>query len=647
MLGERIDLAQVLDDATLRGLAERLRDADPGRCGAAIELVCEGRRDLAVQLLAEAARDSPETTRSLLIAALDRLLEQNVSTPLVCEPAARAVETLLSAPERLAEQDRADLVQAYGRLGGVDTSKDGPEVLARAMADSSAAVRLAATVALHRLGVPSSLAPDLDLALDRALKGADPAARRTAREEIRGLLLGDSADAHWDEHLLRFTRLLDLPGERIEAAGALAEIAHRHGSRVAPAGDAMLALRRDPDPVIVDSVLRFAGRAGFAEAAPWIVDHLGSERDATARAARDGLLALGPKAANVLLAEHSFGRRSTRDAILSIVRELEVDAETLRELYEHELDWIRHNLLTLYALSDRGGASGRPVPEILLQRLEERMDEGLHTALLFLTGIHDESRIAELDDLMRRTQGERQHAILMEALESVLSPVETQQLLPLFDARSLEVRARAAAEGLATSLPTFEEAAASLAEDGEELMRTLAEAAFGSPLGVGGDTGVGEDAGGVVSAERMGDDPRVLTPVEIALQLKAIPLFERLSTRQLMDLAALAHQERHPEGAVVFEEGDDGSSMYFVVEGEVEARQGGVLRSLLSSQSFFGELAVFGGVKRTASIVTRTPVRLIRLERREFLALMEELPSIAIGICQSLTRKLREIENRT
>jgi CRP/FNR family cyclic AMP-dependent transcriptional regulator len=636
MLGEGVDLSEVLDDATLRGLAGRLRDSDPGRCAAAIELVCEGRRDLAVQLLAESARSAPAATRSMLIAALDRLLEANVTEPLPCEPAARAVEALLSEPERLDARDRADLVQAYGRLGGVDHPKDGPEVLARAMVDPSSAVRLAAAVALHRLGYPPSVAPALDPALERALREEDADARRTAREEIRALLLGDDADERWDERLARLTALLELPEERAAAAEALAEIANRHGVRAAPAGDAMLALRADPDPDVLDSVLRFAGRVGRVDAAPWIVEHLGSERGQTARAAQDGLLGLGPEAAGALLAEHSFGRRSTRDAILRVVRELEVDAATLRDLYERELDWIRHNLLTLYALRERG--PGQPVPEILLQRLEERMDEGLHTALLFLTGIHDESRIAELDDLMRRTQGERQHAILMEALESVLSPAEQQQLLPLFDARSLEVRARAAALGLGSGEPSFEEAAASLAEDSDELTRTLAAAAFGSP---------GPAADGVVPAKRMGEDPGMLTPVEIALHLKAIPLFERLSTRQLMDLAALAHQERYPEGAVVFEEGDDGSSMYFVVEGEVEVRQGGVLRSLLGSQSFFGELAVFGGVTRSASIVTRTPARLIRLERREFLGLMEELPSIAIGICQSLTRKLREIETRT
>jgi len=641
LLGERIDLGEMLDDATLRGLAGRLRDADRGRCGAAIELVCEGRRSLAAQLLAEAARDAPAATRSLLVAALDRLLEANVTEPLPCEPAARAVEALLADPAGLGDRDRADLVQAYGRLGGADDARRGPEAVTRAMADPSAAVRLAAGFALHRLGYPESVAPALDPALERALRGTDADARRTAREEIRALLLGDAADPRWEARLVRLTALLDVPEERAAAAEALAEVARRHGERAASAGDAMLALRADPDPAVVDSVLRFAGCAGRVDAAPWIVDHLGSERGETARAARDGLLGLGPKAAGVLLAEHCFGRRSTRDAILAIVSELEVDAAILRDLYQRELDWIRDDLLTLYALRERRPADRDRVPAILLQRLEERMDEGLHTALLFLTGIHDERRIAELDDLMRRTQGERQHAILMEALESVLSPAETNDLLPLFDARSLEVRARAAAQGLGTALPSFDQAAERLTRDAEELTRSLAVAAFAPAAGDGGV------AGGLVSARRMGDDLRVLTPVEIALHLKAIPLFERLSTRQLMDLAALAHQESHPAGAVVFSEGDDGSSMYFVVEGDVEVRQGGVVRARLGSQSFFGELAVFDGVTRSASIVTRTPVRLIRLERREFLGLMEELPSLAIGICRSLTRKLREIENRT
>jgi CRP-like cAMP-binding protein len=137
-----------------------------------------------------------------------------------------------------------------------------------------------------------------------------------------------------------------------------------------------------------------------------------------------------------------------------------------------------------------------------------------------------------------------------------------------------------------------------------------------------------------------------MSPVEIALHIKANPIFERLSARQLMDLARLVREESYDTGAAIFREGDQGSCMYLIVEGEVGILKGEEEIAHLGERDFFGELALFEGVQRTATVVARTPVRLLRLERQELLALIEELPAIAIGICQSLSRRVRDTSNR-
>ena len=638
-LGDGLVVEDMLDPATLAELGRELLDPDPVRCRTAIELVSVGPRDGAVDTLASAARRAHDSTRPLLVAALDRLLEVGVTSPLHRPSAARDVKALLDDGEGLDERDRADLVQAYGRLASAPEDGADRAVFERALADSSSAVRLAAHAALHSRGVVAADA--LDQALVSAVHGGDDASRRTAREEFRAILLCSRTDDTWEARLHSLADLLASPEDRVETAEALAEIAARHGPAAAPVAESVLSLRDDPDPRLRAAILRYAGHAGLAQQAPWIVEHVASEHRETTAAARDALLALGPQAADALLIEHCFGRRSTRDAILSLVRELEVDTETLRDLYRRELDWIRHTLVMLHAISDgEEGARRRRsengegrAPEIVVQRLQERMDEGLHTALLFLTAIHDEDRIAELDDLLRRTQGVRQHAILLEALESFLTPKEKSQLLPLFDSRSLAVRAGIAASGLRVRTPTFEEARRALLDDPDELTREIAVSTF-------------SNGSGVVAGRSIGKDGVMLSPVEIALQIRSIPLFERLSTRQLLDLAAVVHEESYPAGSVVFEEGDDGTCMYFIVDGEVEIRQGDVLRATLGARGWFGEMAVFDGVTRSATVVTTGPTQLIRLERHDLLSVMEELPSIAIGICQSLSRRLREVERR-
>ena len=138
----------------------------------------------------------------------------------------------------------------------------------------------------------------------------------------------------------------------------------------------------------------------------------------------------------------------------------------------------------------------------------------------------------------------------------------------------------------------------------------------------------------------------MLNPVEIALHLKSLPLFEGLTARQLMNLANEVREEQHGAGTIVFREGDPGDCLYLIVEGQVRVTRGETALREQGPKSFFGEIAILEGKNRTATITTTTPVRFLRLDRDDLLRLMEELPEIAIGICQTLSRRISELTGR-
>jgi CRP-like cAMP-binding protein len=142
------------------------------------------------------------------------------------------------------------------------------------------------------------------------------------------------------------------------------------------------------------------------------------------------------------------------------------------------------------------------------------------------------------------------------------------------------------------------------------------------------------------------DHEAVLSPVEIALQLKALPLFEGLTTRQLMDLAAAVTEETHAPDVTVLREGDYADCMYVIVEGVVDTRIGETRLRELEAGDFFGEMGLLEGDLRSATIVTRSRVRLLRLGRDDLLRLMEEMPGIAIAVCQTLSRRIRDLTGR-
>jgi CRP-like cAMP-binding protein len=154
------------------------------------------------------------------------------------------------------------------------------------------------------------------------------------------------------------------------------------------------------------------------------------------------------------------------------------------------------------------------------------------------------------------------------------------------------------------------------------------------------------EPGAVATRRDLEDHREMLEPVEIALYLKKMPLFERLSTRNLMDIAGVVREERHRDRTALFREGDFGTSMYLIVEGGIRITRGDRHVVDLGPEEFFGELGLLEGVDRTATATTTSPVRLLRLEHDDLLALMDELPAIAIGVAQELSRRLRQTTER-
>src|SRR5262249_7468718 len=251
-------VAALLDASTLRGLATSLESPDLASCRAACALVVEAPRSRAVATLARALGPAPPANRRLLITALDRILEKE---PVLSPAAARQVAALLAAPDGLDPIDVANLVQAYARLLGPAAAE--PEwhgVLEEAARDEREAVRLAGVAAICRL----ERGGDLEGGLPTALESDDAATRQNVGEELPAELRRRAADPESPgapRHLPRLAARLEHPDDRPHAAVALADVAERHGARVAVQAAVLLSHRDDHDVRVRISVLRFVGAA--------------------------------------------------------------------------------------------------------------------------------------------------------------------------------------------------------------------------------------------------------------------------------------------------------------------------------------------------------------------------------------------------
>ncbi len=131
--------------------------------------------------------------------------------------------------------------------------------------------------------------------------------------------------------------------------------------------------------------------------------------------------------------------------------------------------------------------------------------------------------------------------------------------------------------------------------------------------------------------------------------LAQAPLFAELGADDLGALAAAMRQRQYRAGEPVFREGDPGTALYVIEDGEVKIVLGSsegkeVVLSLLGRGDFFGELALLDGQPRSADAVTTAASRLWILERDHFLRLLAEQPRFAAALLAAMSRRFRRTD---
>lgn len=107
----------------------------------------------------------------------------------------------------------------------------------------------------------------------------------------------------------------------------------------------------------------------------------------------------------------------------------------------------------------------------------------------------------------------------------------------------------------------------------------------------------------------------------------------------------------YQKGDVIIQEGMLGHDMFVILKGEVDVivytNDGKeVLLATLKEPEMFGEIALFDGQPRTATVVARTDCEILKLTREEFIELVREKPSTLFKLVKILIKRLRETDEK-
>jgi CRP-like cAMP-binding protein len=112
-----------------------------------------------------------------------------------------------------------------------------------------------------------------------------------------------------------------------------------------------------------------------------------------------------------------------------------------------------------------------------------------------------------------------------------------------------------------------------------------------------------------------------------------------------MDTGALGRI--YEDGEVIIRQGEVGDCMFVIQDGQVEILVEGdgveVPLAVRGEGDFIGEMAIFDRDVRSATVRALGQVRVLTVDKRNFLLRIHKDPSLAFRIVETMSRRIREL----
>jgi CRP/FNR family cyclic AMP-dependent transcriptional regulator len=137
--------------------------------------------------------------------------------------------------------------------------------------------------------------------------------------------------------------------------------------------------------------------------------------------------------------------------------------------------------------------------------------------------------------------------------------------------------------------------------------------------------------------------------IDLAARLRLLAdsaLFRGMAMPDRMCLGLAMDERVICKGADIFRQGDEAATLFVVMAGQVRIvlgsadGRGHVLRCVGTSE-VFGETAVLEGARHSADAIAVTTCRLLLIDRRRLLAVLEQQPCVAMNLIAMLGDRLR------
>lgn len=132
------------------------------------------------------------------------------------------------------------------------------------------------------------------------------------------------------------------------------------------------------------------------------------------------------------------------------------------------------------------------------------------------------------------------------------------------------------------------------------------------------------------------DDPK-------AQRLATADVMHTCTAKELARVAAVGDEIAAPAGTQLCHQGGAGHHCYVVLEGDADVIVDGQVVGSIGPGEIVGELSLLDRGRRSATVVTRTPARLVAISASDLDGLMD-LGGFRRGVMRQVVRRLRGLD---
>ncbi|BBO76353.1 hypothetical protein DSCW_37700 [Desulfosarcina widdelii] len=399
-----------------------------------------------------------------------------------------------------------------------------------------------------------------------------------------------------------------------------------------------------------------------------IIPLLGDEEAGVADLARDKIRNADYQNSLRLIKSLSLPGKKVREALFDLLSEMSVkDFDVFR--------FVQIQARTCYQLAVQARGVRQlpfhPLQQLLAVHLDERIYFTLQTTLRVLTVQDPAGRMQKISRGLFSDE-QRQRANSLEAMDDILDKSLSRLLVPfledtdrdgridrlkkLFPDEPIEmttdslINALLVSRNWVTLLLTL-----TLVRQNEVSFRITATlqnlAVHANPYVSRTAKEILEPRADLPLSQEAAMETTTISLTDKILHLKNIEIFSDLSINELAAVASVTEVAHFNAGETVFEEGTRGDTLYLVLEGEVavvkECRpERAIELDSIGAGEYFGEMALFGDHRRSATIQAKNPARFLVLHKQELQEIVREFPQIALHVCRVLSMRIRRLHGK-